>query len=100
MFLFLINIIYAYMNNRNVEASGRTIDNYASTEGATWNITREACDLPLKAPHRQRYNGSETPREECDEMRLVELSDALSILAIEQNFEVVMNESGVGALWR
>ena len=33
-------------------------------------------------------------------MRLVEISDALSIIAIDQNIEVVINESSLGVLWK
>ena len=61
---------------------------------------REACDLPLNAPVRAKGKGSEIPKEECGKMRLVELSDALSIISIGRNCEVVINASSIDVLWK
>ena len=94
------NIIYSYMNNKTMEEARCTIDSYARTEGTTWRVMRAACGLSPAEPPRKRDNVGEIPRQECEYIRLVELSDALAIAAIEQNCEVVTNASSLGFLWK
>ena len=94
------NTIYKYMNMNTMEAARNTIDRYAREEGATWRVIRKACNLnPLAHPLDLTSNAPEAYDEE-EHRRLVDLSDALSILAIDQNTEVALIPSSLGNLWK
>ena len=93
------NIIYRYMNSRTLEDSRRIIDKYARNEGTTWENMRLACNLNVECVQRDLRPPTVSDIFEREKARLVDLSDALAVLAIEQNAEVAMNPSSIGALW-
>ena len=47
----------------------------------------------------ERANGAEIHREERDQICLAEPNGALTIVSIEEKFEVVTNAPNLGAMW-
>ena len=81
-----------------MEGSRNTIDRYAREDGTTWRVIRQACNLNLVAPPLDLTSNAPWAYAEEERKRLVGPSDALSILAIDQNTEVVLNTSDLGNL--
>ena len=86
------------MNNRTIEDSRSIIDDYARTEGTTWRVMRAACNRRQEMGPRDLRPATIADLEDREKKRLVELSDALSITAMEQNAEVAMNSSSLGVM--
>ena len=95
------NIIYRYVNSPTRADSIRITDEYDRTDGNTgWGEMRCARNLPVAHVRRDLRPPTVSDILERETSRLVELSDALAVLAIEQNAEVAMNPSSLGALWK
>ena len=93
------NIIYRYVNSHTIADSRIITDDFVRTEGTTWGEMRCARNLPVEHVQRDLRLPSVSGIFERERARLVELVDALAVLAIEQNAEVSMNPSSHGALW-
>ena len=93
------NIIYRYANIHTIEGSRIIIDDYARPDGTTWGEMRCARNLSVEHVHRDLRPPSVSDIFGLEKARLVELSDALEVLAIHQNTEVALGPSGLGALW-
>ena len=77
----------------------RTIQNCARHEGTTWDVMRGTCGLdPLRrktdipTPH----SAKEVDREK---LRIIELSDAITTVAVDRDTDVQRNASSLCSLW-
>ena len=88
------------MNSHTIAESRRLIDEYAREEGTTWENMRRACGLDVECAKKDHRRPTASEILEKERERLVNLSDALAVLAIEQNVEVSMTPASLGALWK
>ena len=97
--LAFIRALYRYMNDSTIEESMAKIDLYARSEGATWRVIRESFGLEVLKHPVDLPNPLAVDPDAATIKKLTELSDALAVVAIEANAEVLQTPSSLDCMW-